>query len=113
MATTTMASAAPTPLWPALTSSQRWTSYSALVLAVCILAGRSTFTKPPSCSWCTSILIKEWGITPATMGTVTRPSRWIGLIGTFLFPVSLIFMAAAGADLVDSGLCGLPASPAS
>jgi MFS family permease len=35
----------------------------------------------------TPILIKEWGITPATMGTVTTISRWVGLIGTFIFPV--------------------------
>ena len=35
----------------------------------------------------TPILIKEWGITPATMGMVTTISRWVGLIGTFAFPV--------------------------
>jgi MFS family permease len=35
----------------------------------------------------TPILIKEWGITPAVMGFVTSASRWIGLIGTFVFPV--------------------------
>jgi MFS family permease len=35
----------------------------------------------------TPILIKEWGITPATMGFVTTLSRWIGLVGTFIFPV--------------------------
>jgi MFS family permease len=34
----------------------------------------------------TPILIKEWGITPAIMGTVTTISRWVGLIGTFVFP---------------------------
>ena len=34
MATTTIASAA---VGPPLTSSERWTSYSALVLAICIL----------------------------------------------------------------------------
>jgi MFS family permease len=34
----------------------------------------------------TPILIKEWGITPATMGNVTTIARWIGVIGTFIFP---------------------------
>ena len=88
MATTTFASAAPTPaLGPPLTSSERWTGYSALVLAICILGWAFDIYEATIMQLVTPILIKEWGITPATMGTVTTLSRWIGLIGTFLFPV--------------------------
>ena len=35
----------------------------------------------------TPILIKEWNITPATIGNITGVSRWIGMIGGFLCPV--------------------------
>src|ERR1700722_18090840 len=88
MATTTIASAAPTPaVGPPLTSSERWTSYSALVLAICILGWAFDIYEATIMQLVTPILIKEWGITPATMGTVTTLSRWVGLIGTFLFPV--------------------------
>jgi hypothetical protein len=34
----------------------------------------------------TPILIKEWGIVPATMGYITTVSAWVGLIGVFVFP---------------------------
>ena len=34
----------------------------------------------------TPILIKEWGISPSTMGSVTTIGRWVGLIGIFVFP---------------------------
>ena len=84
MATTTIASAA---VGPPLTSSERWTSYSALVLAICILGWAFDIYEATIMQLVTPILIKEWGITPATIGTVTTLSRWIGLIGTFLFPV--------------------------
>ena len=84
MATTTIASAA---VGPPLTSSERWTSYSALVLAICILGWAFDIYEATIMQLVTPILIKEWGITPAIMGTVTTISRWIGLIGTFLFPV--------------------------
>ena len=84
MATTTIASAA---VGPPLTSSERWTSYSALVLTICILGWAFDIYEATIMQLVTPILIKEWGITPATMGTVTTLSRWIGLIGTFLFPV--------------------------
>ena len=88
MATTTIASAAASAaVGPPLTSSERWTSYSALVLAICILGWAFDIYEATIMQLVTPILIKEWGITPATMGTVTTISRWIGLIGTFLFPV--------------------------
>jgi MFS family permease len=34
----------------------------------------------------TPLLIKEWGIAPATIGNITTVSRWVGLIGIFVFP---------------------------
>ena len=34
----------------------------------------------------TPLLIKEWGIAPATIGNITTISRWVGLIGIFVFP---------------------------
>src|ERR1700730_6600439 len=83
MATTTIASAA---VGPALTSSERWTSYSALVLAICILGWAFDIYEATIMQLVTPILIKEWGITPATIGYITTIARWIGLIGTFVFP---------------------------
>src|SRR5580693_9359294 len=84
MATTTIASAA---VGPPITSSERWTSYSALVLAICILGWAFDIYEATIMQLVTPILIKEWGVTPAVIGFVTSVSRWIGLIGTFVFPV--------------------------
>ena len=68
-------------------SSDRWTSYSATVLTICILGWAFDIYEATIMQLVTPLLIKEWGITPATMGFVTTMSRWIGLIGTFAFPV--------------------------
>src|SRR5271170_3131678 len=70
---------------PAL-SADRWTSYSVTVLAICILGWAFDIYEATIMQIVTPILIKEWGITPATIGTVTTISRWVGLIGTFVFP---------------------------
>jgi MFS family permease len=83
MATTTASSAAAVPV----TSTDRWTGYNATVLAICILGWAFDIYEATIMQLVTPILIKEWGITPATMGMVTTISRWIGLIGTFVFPV--------------------------
>src|ERR1700741_5221055 len=80
---TTSTAAAAVPVM----SSDRWTGYSATVLAICILGWAFDIYEATIMQLVTPILIKEWGITPAIMGTVTAISRWIGLIGTFLFPV--------------------------
>jgi MFS family permease len=69
------------------TSDERWTGYSATVLTICILGWAFDIYEATIMQLVTPILIKEWGITPATMGTVTTISRWVGLIGTFAFPV--------------------------
>ena len=78
MATTTIASAA---VGPPLTSSERWTKESATVLAVCMLGFAFDIYEQTIVQIVTPILIKEWGITPATMGNVTTIARWIGLLG--------------------------------
>jgi MFS family permease len=68
-------------------ATDRWTSYSVTVLAICILGWAFDIYEATIMQLVTPILIKEWGITPATIGTVTTVSRWVGLIGTFVFPV--------------------------
>jgi MFS family permease len=68
-------------------SDERWTRYSATVLTICILGWAFDIYEATIMQLVTPILIKEWGITPATMGMVTTVSRWVGLIGTFIFPV--------------------------
>jgi MFS family permease len=83
MATTSSSALAAAPV----TSSDRWTKDSATVLTICILGWAFDIYEATIMQLVTPILIKEWGITPATMGFVTTMSRWIGLIGTFAFPV--------------------------
>src|ERR1043165_7775140 len=70
-----------------LTSDEGWTKYSATVLTICVLGWAFDIYEATIMQLVTPLLIKEWGITPATMGTVTTISRWVGLIGTFVFPV--------------------------
>ena len=72
---------------PPVAASDRWTRYNATVLTICILGWAFDIYEATIMQLVTPILIKEWGITPATMGMVTTVSRWIGLIGTFAFPV--------------------------
>jgi len=69
-----------------LKSDEHWTGYSATVLAICILGWAFDIYEATIMQIVTPILIKEWAITPATIGTVTAVSRWVGLIGTFAFP---------------------------
>jgi putative MFS transporter len=81
------ASTASIAVTPPVAVSDRWTRYNATVLTICILGWAFDIYEATIMQLVTPILIKEWGITPATMGTVTTISRWIGLIGTFAFPV--------------------------
>ena len=82
-----MTSTTTVPATTTATSSDRWTSNSATVLAICILGWAFDIYEATIMQLVTPLLIKEWGITPATMGFVTSFSRWVGLIGTFAFPV--------------------------
>jgi MFS family permease len=70
-----------------LLDADRWTRYSVTVLAICILGWAFDIYEATIMQLVTPILIKEWGITPATIGNVTTISRWLGLAGTFIFPV--------------------------
>src|SRR5246127_2785108 len=81
------ASTASVAVTPPVAVSDRWTRYNATVLTICILGWAFDIYEATIMQLVTPILIKEWGITPATMGTVTTISRWIGLLGTFAFPV--------------------------
>src|SRR6516165_9242924 len=81
------ASTASVAVKPPVAASDRWTRYNATVLTICIFGWAFDIYEATIMQLVTPILIKEWGITPATMGTVTTISRWIGLIGTFAFPV--------------------------
>src|SRR5262249_18571786 len=67
-------------------SADRWSAYSAIVLAICVLGWAFDIYEQTIMQLVTPLLIKEWGITPATMGYVTTIARWVGLIGLFLFP---------------------------
>lgn len=81
-----MAITAPIGTTASAPASDRWTGYSVTVLAICILGWAFDIYEQTIMQLVTPILIKEWGITPATIGIITTVSRWVGLIGTFLFP---------------------------
>jgi MFS family permease len=72
---------------PSQQISDRWNRYNATVLAICILGWAFDIYEATIMQLATPLLIKEWGITPATIGYVTTVSRWVGLSGVFLFPV--------------------------
>jgi len=67
-------------------STDRWTRSNATVLAVCILGWAFDVYEQTIMQIVTPILLKEFNMTMATMGTVQTVSRWVGIIGTFLFP---------------------------
>jgi len=81
-----MAMAAPAAGSVAL-PTDRWNRYSATVLAICILGWAFDIYEQTILQLVTPLLIEEWKITPAVIGNVTTVARWIGLIGTFVFPV--------------------------
>jgi MFS family permease len=64
-----------------------WSRDSVTVLVVCILGWVFDVYEQTVMQIVTPILIKEWGITPATIGNVTTIGRWVGMIGLFVFPV--------------------------
>jgi MFS family permease len=68
-------------------AGDKWTKDSATVLIICILGWAFDVYEQTIMQVVTPILIKEWGITPATMGNVTTISRWLGLVGTLVFPM--------------------------
>jgi MFS family permease len=81
-----MASLSPAePVTPQL-AVDRWTAYSLTVWAICMLGFAFDIYESTIMQLVTPILIKEWGIVPATMGYITTLSSWVGLIGVFVFP---------------------------
>ncbi len=68
-------------------ASDGWSRNSVTVLVVCILGWVFDVYEQTIMQIVTPILIKEWGITPATIGNVTTIGRWVGMIGLFVFPV--------------------------
>jgi MFS family permease len=64
----------------------RWTRYNATVLTICILGWAFDVYEQTILQLVTPLIIKEWEITPATIGIVTTVARWVGLIGTLVFP---------------------------
>src|SRR6516165_12207737 len=85
-----MAISASTPVAAATEQVQgadRWSAYSATVLAICVFGWAFDIYEQTIMQLVTPLLIKEWGITPATIGYITTIARWVGLIGTFVFPV--------------------------
>jgi MFS family permease len=94
-------------------ASERWSRESLIVLAVCILGWVFDVYEQTVMQIVTPILIKEWGITPATIGNVTTIGRWVGMIGIFVFPAladlygrkPLLILSILGYSLF-SGLTG-------
>ena len=67
-------------------AADRWTAYSLTVWAICILGFAFDIYEGTIMQLATPILIKEWGIAPATIGYITTMSAWVGLISVFIFP---------------------------
>jgi MFS family permease len=81
-----MASLSPVAESGSRAATGRWTAYSLTVWAICMLGFAFDIYEGTIMQLVTPILIKEWGIVPATMGYITTVSSWVGLIGVFVFP---------------------------
>jgi MFS family permease len=67
-------------------SSDRWNRHNGTVLAVCILGWAFDIYEQTILQLITPILLKEFDMSMATMGTVQTVSRWLGILGYFIFP---------------------------
>jgi len=67
-------------------ADDRWTQSSAAILAICVLGWVFDVYEQTVMQIATPLLIKEFGIAPSTMGSITTIGRWVGLIGIFVFP---------------------------
>ena len=81
-----MASLSPAETASPPAAADRWTAYSVTVWAICMLGFAFDIYEGTIMQLATPLLIKEWGIAPATIGNITTVSRWVGLIGVFVFP---------------------------
>ena len=75
---------------PVSTEKDRWTGYRAFVLVVCILGWSFDIFEQTIPQLVTPLIIQEWGISPGIIGLVTTVSRWVGLLGFFVFPALAI-----------------------
>jgi MFS family permease len=99
-------------------ATEGWTRYSVTVWAICILGFAFDIYESTIMQLVTPLLIKEWGIAPATIGTITAVSRWVGLIGVFVFPVladfygrrTILVVTILGYSLL-TGLTGFAQGP--
>jgi MFS family permease len=98
---------------PVSTDKDSWTGYRAFVLVVCILGWSFDIFEQTIPQLVTPLIIQEWGIQPAIIGLVTTVSRWVGLIGFFIFPAladlygrkAMLMVTIAGYSLL-TGLTG-------
>ena len=81
-----MATVAPAAMALPAQSADRWTRSNAIVLAVCILGWAFDIYEQTILQISTPILLKEFGMSMAEMGTVQTVSRWLGIVGYFIFP---------------------------
>jgi MFS family permease len=81
-----MASSSPAETASPQVAADRWTAYSVTVWAICMLGFAFDIYEGTIMQLATPLLIKEWGIAPATIGNITTVARWVGLIGIFVFP---------------------------
>lgn len=94
-------------------SPTAWSRDAIIVVVVCILGWVFDVYEQTVMQIATPILIKEWGVTPATIGAVTTIGRWVGMIGIFVFPAladlygrkPLLILSIVGYSLF-SGLTG-------
>jgi MFS family permease len=101
-----------------LVAGDRWTGYSLTVLAICIIGFAFDIYEGTVIQLVTPLLIKEWRITPATIGYISTLSRWVGLVGTFVFPVladlygrkPILILSILGYSLL-TGLTGFAQGP--
>ena len=97
-------------------ADDRWTQSSAVILAICVLGWVFDVYEQTVMQIATPLLIKEFGIAPSTMGSITTIGRWVGLIGIFVFPAladlygrkPILIVAIVGYSLF-SGLTGFAA----
>src|SRR5947199_6159062 len=67
-------------------AADRWTGYRVFVLVVCILGWSFDIFEQTIPQLVTPLIIQDWGVSPAAIGLVAAISRWVGLIGFFVFP---------------------------
>ena len=63
------------------------------MLVVCILGWSFDIFEQTIPQLVTPLIIQEWGVSPVAIGFVAAVSRWVGLVGFFVFPVAGFFLA--------------------